>query len=302
MGAGIGAEQICRVGEWLEHWDLWVETQPTEALSGLDLIRDYKLGAVIPMEGTLTKGTTTPDFALVSSGIRGARIEVLDASRLGVWGSAHNMIRLEWREQRIQRTKREEVLDIPGVRVWNMRKKAERTSVRRLHRFKSLDEWEEDIRKDMGEPSGHPGSGYREEVIKEKVWSELRHTPWTEEGNKTRSEIMKRDTITRLYTVTRTAAETTKILSEWAYNQPLGTQSHIICQCKAVERPEGWNDILAEAHLRTQYHALRQGQEAEWYNSRAILEMLWLLRSEDHTVREGLQNGRRALLNLRKDG
>ncbi|KAG9390805.1 hypothetical protein J8273_7060 [Carpediemonas membranifera] len=39
-----------------------------------------------------------------------------------------------------------------------------------------------------------------------------------------------------------------------------------------------------------------------WYNSRAILEMLWLLRSEDHTVREGLQNGRRALLNLRKDG
>ncbi|KAG9389430.1 Endonuclease/Exonuclease/phosphatase family [Carpediemonas membranifera] len=146
-----------------------------------DMMEKHRLKAIIPKSGTLTSGTSTPDFAVTTPGIQGAEIEVVESQKVGVWGSAHNGITLAWKEQRYYgRSERDVALAIPEVHTWPMKKKEGPVTVSKLNRIKSSDQWEETIRACMGDPVNNRGAKARDKVFGNGVWSELQRTPWTE--------------------------------------------------------------------------------------------------------------------------
>ncbi|KAG9392039.1 hypothetical protein J8273_6630 [Carpediemonas membranifera] len=156
-----------------------------------DVMDKHKLRAIIPERGTLSSGNTTPDFAMVSEGIRKAEIQVVSSTVLGVWGSAHKGVKLAWEEPRYRANRDDDSgLEMPGVHTWNMEEREGHTTIKELDRNGSIDQWEETIRACLGEPAGEKRAKPREQIVQDSAWADLHETEWSEAGNKVRTRLM----------------------------------------------------------------------------------------------------------------
>ncbi|KAG9393041.1 hypothetical protein J8273_3166 [Carpediemonas membranifera] len=245
-----------------------------------DVMDKHKLRAIIPERGTLSSGNTTPDFAMVSEGIRKAEIQVVSSTVLGVWGSAHEGVKLAWEEPRYRANRDDDSgLEMPGVHTWNMKEREGHTTIKELDRNGSIDQWEETIRACLGEPAGEKRAKPREQIVQDSAWADLHETEWSEAGNKVRTRLMnselkkywdkrREEWIADLSKSTREGYKASRSMVEaavrrwWCDNQYKGMPGSLLKDGMITTDKATISEILLK-----QYAKVSRGREPEWKES-----------------------------------
>ncbi|KAG9389431.1 hypothetical protein J8273_8721 [Carpediemonas membranifera] len=84
-------------------------------------------------------------------------------------------------------------------------------------------------------------------------------------------------------------------IRKWTEDSRLGSASHIICECPAVDRGPRWPALLERARRETSGSRLRRRAGFGWYEDRPILELHSMMAWNKDEIWKGLEEGMKGL-------